>query len=78
MVSADIQQPEGYPDAMPLEVALGQPDRDKFIGAMEKDLKQHSKLKHWRIVHKSQVPGNAKPIPMVSMLDRIPTKKSLV
>ena len=65
MVSADIQQPEGYPDAMPLEVALAQPDRDKFIGAMEKELKQHSELKHWRIVHKSQVPRNAKPIPMV-------------
>ena len=56
MVSADIQQPEGYPDAMPLEVALAQPDRDKFIGAMEKELKQHSELKHWRIVHKFQVP----------------------
>ena len=65
MVSADIQQPEGYPDAMPLEIALAQPDHDKFIGAMEKELKQHSKLKHWRIVHKSQVPRNAKPIPMV-------------
>ena len=46
MVSADIQQPEGYPDAMPLEVVLAQPDRDKFIGAMEKELKQHSELKH--------------------------------
>ena len=65
MVSADIQQPEGYPDAMPLEVALAQPDRDKSIGAMEKVLKQHSELKHWRIVHKSQVPRNTKPIPMV-------------
>ena len=42
MVSADIQQPEGYPDPMPLEVSLAQPDRDKFIGAMEKELKQHS------------------------------------
>ena len=56
MVSADIQQPEGYPDAMPLEVALAQPDCDKLIGAMEKELRQHSKLEHWRIVHKSQVP----------------------
>ena len=44
MVSADIQQPEGYPDAMPLEVALAQLDRDKFIGAMEKELKQHLEL----------------------------------
>ena len=70
MVSADIQQPEGYPDAMPPEVVLAQLDHDKFIGAMEKELKQHSELKHWRIVHKSQVPRNAKPIPMVWMLRR--------
>ena len=70
MVSADIQQPQDYPDAMPLEVALAQPDHDKFIGAMEKELKQHSELKHWRIVHKSQVPQNAKPILMVWMLHR--------
>ena len=70
MVSANIQQTEGYPDAMPLEVALAQPDCDKFIGAMEKELRQHSKLKHWRIVHKSQVPRSAKPIPMVWTLHR--------
>ena len=55
---------------MPLEVALAQPDHDKFIGAMEKELKQHSKLKHWRIVHKPQVRRNAKPIPMVWTLCR--------
>ena len=46
MVSADIQQLEGYPDAMPLEIALAQPDCDKFIRAMEKELKEHSELKH--------------------------------
>ena len=37
---------------------------------MEKELKQHSELKHWHIVHKSQVPQNAKPIPMVWTLRR--------
>ena len=70
MISGDINQPEGYPDAMPLDVALAQPDRDNFIGAMEKELKQHSELKHWHIVHRSQVPRNAKPIPMVWTLRR--------
>ena len=65
MVSGDINQPEGYPDAMPLDVALAQPDHDNFIGAMEKELKQHSELRHWCTVHRSQVPQNAKPIPMV-------------
>ena len=56
MVSADIQQPEGYPNAMTLEVALAKWDRDKFIKAMEKELKQHSEIKNWRIVHKYQGP----------------------
>ena len=64
MVSGDIHQPEVYPDAMPLDVALAQPDPDNFIGGMEKELKQHSELKHWHIVHRSQVPRNTQPIPM--------------
>ena len=32
MISGDINQPEGYPDAMPLDVALAQPDRDNLSG----------------------------------------------
>ena len=68
MVSGDINQPEGYPDAMLLDIALAQPDRDNFIGAMEKEIKPHSELKHWHIVHMSQVTCNAMPIPMVLML----------
>ena len=38
MVSGDINQPEGYPDAMPLDIALAQPDRDILLGQMEKEL----------------------------------------
>ena len=53
------------PDVMPLHIALQQEDCDKFIQAMVKELKQHAELKHWKIVHKAQVPPNAKPIPMV-------------
>ena len=55
---------------MPLNVALQQPDRDKFIHAMARELEQHTELKHWKIIHKSQVPRNAKPIPMVWTLRR--------
>ena len=50
---------------MPLNVAMQQPDRDKFIDAMARELGQHTKLKHWKIIHKFQVPKNAKPIPKV-------------
>ena len=63
--ASTIAQPDGYPDAMPLNVALQQPDRDKFIHAMARELEQHTELKHWKIIHKSQVPKNAKTIPMV-------------
>ena len=63
--ASTIAQPDGYPDAMPLNVTLQQPDRDKFIHAMARELEQHTELKHWKIIHKSQVPRNAKPIPMV-------------
>ena len=41
------------------------PTRDKFIDAMARELGQHTELKHWKIIHKTQVPKNAKPIPMV-------------
>ena len=65
MFASSIKQPEGYPDAMPLQVTLQQPDRAKFIDAMDRELKQHAELKHWKIVHKSQVPKSVNPIPMV-------------
>ena len=68
--ASTIAQPDGYPDAMPLNMALQQPDRDKFIHAMARELEQHTELKHWKIIHKSQVPKNAKPIPMVWTLRR--------
>ena len=68
--ASTIAQPDGYPDAMPLNVALQQPDLDKFIHAMARELEQHTKLKHWKIIHKSQVPKNAIPIPMVWTLQR--------
>ena len=60
-----MTQPDGYPDAMPLNVAMQQTDRDKFIDTMAWELSQHTELKHWKIIHKSQVLKTAKPLPMV-------------
>ena len=68
--ASTIAQPDSYPDAMPLNVAMQQPDHDKFIAAMARELGQHMELKHWKVIHKSQVPKNAKPIPMVWTLRR--------
>ena len=50
---------------MPLNVAMQQPDHDKFIAAMARGLGQHTEFKDWKMIHKSQVPKTAKPIPMV-------------
>ena len=63
--ASTIAQPDGYPNAMPLNMAMQQPDWDKFIDAMARELCQHTELKHWKIIHKSQVPKHAKPLPMV-------------
>ena len=37
---------------------------------MARELGQHTELKHWKVIHKSQVPKNAKSIPMVWTLWR--------
>ena len=55
---------------MPLNVAMQQPDRDKLIDAMAQELGQHTELKHWKIIHKSQAPKNAKPFPVVWTLQQ--------
>ena len=68
--ASTIAQPDGYPDAMPLNVAMQQLDREKFITATARELGQHTELKHWKVIHKSQVPKNAKPIHMVWTLRR--------
>ena len=47
-------QPDGYPNAMPLNVAMQQRDWDKFIEAMAWELSQQTELKHWKSTHKSQ------------------------
>ena len=44
-------QLDGYPNTMPLHIALQQQDKDKFMEAMQWKLKQHADLRHWRVVH---------------------------
>ena len=62
---SSILQLDGYPNAMPLHVALQQQDKDKFAEAVQWELKQHTELKHWKVVNQSQVPRNSNPIPLV-------------
>ena len=45
-----IAQPDGHPDTMLLNMAMQQPDRDKFFDAMAWELSQHTELEHWKII----------------------------
>ena len=64
MFAPTVKQPERYHDAMPLHIALQQPNQDNFVDAMAKELNQHTELKHWKVIHKSQLPKMTKPLPM--------------
>ena len=39
------------PDTMTLKEAMSQPDADKFLEAMEKEVQDHVSRKHWKLVH---------------------------
>ena len=58
------------PDTMTLDEALRQPDRDEFIKAMHKEIDDHVRRKHWKVVHKSIVPKGRIPILMVWSMKR--------
>ena len=34
-----------------------QPDKPQFITAMQKDISDHEKRKHWKLVHRSETKG---------------------
>lgn len=58
------------PDTMYLAEAMRQPDRDKFIEAMYKELNDHIGRKHWMIVPLKSVPSHKTPLPMVWSMKR--------
>jgi hypothetical protein len=67
-VSASLASSD--PDTMHLDDALRQPDRDKFIEAMSKELNDHISRKHWKIVPLRSVPKHKHVIPMVWSMKR--------
>ena len=58
------------PDTMTLEEALAAPDRDKFVEAMVKELKDHVDQKHWKVVPLKSIPSHKRAIPMVWSMKR--------
>jgi hypothetical protein len=58
------------PDTMHLEEALQQPDREQFIQAMHKELKDHVDRKHWKVIPMKAVPKDKIPTPTVWSMKR--------
>lgn len=58
------------PDTMTLDQAMREPDADKFIEAMQKELQDHADRGHWIVIPANQMPRNAKPINMVWSMKR--------
>ena len=51
------------PDILYLDKALEAPDRDKFIKAMLKEVRDHERCGHWKIIPSSKVPKGVKVLP---------------
>ena len=54
-----------FSDTMTMDEALRQPDRENFIEAMHKELNDHIKRGHWKVVLKDAIPSEQKAFPMV-------------
>jgi histone deacetylase 1/2 len=58
------------PDTMYLHEAMKQPDRNKFLEAMQKEINDHTENGHWRIVHRSEIPKGMPILPAVWSMKR--------
>ena len=58
------------PDTMTLKEAMEQPDKDKFLLAMQQELHDHIERRHWKVVPAKCVPPNKRCLPMVWSMKR--------
>lgn len=57
-------------DTMYLHEAMQQPDRDKFVTAMTKEIADHTQRKHWTVVPRASVPDGHKVLRAVWSMKR--------
>ena len=57
-------------DTMTLAKALEEPDKDKFLKAMTKELMDHIQRGHWKVVPLDSIPSHKRAIPMVWAMKR--------
>ena len=70
LLSAFVATRRSDPDTLTLEQALQEPDADKFIEAMEKEIEDHTTRGHWKVVPISSVPQGNRPIMAVWSMKR--------
>lgn len=58
------------PDTMYLHEAMKQPDREKFIDAMVKEVNTHTERGHWEVISRSSVPDGTDILPAVWAMKR--------
>ena len=54
-----------YPDIRCYHEAMQSSDREKFVLAMEQEVKTHSEGKHWEVVSRTSVPDGKRVLPSV-------------
>jgi hypothetical protein len=52
-------------DTLYMHEAMRAPDADKFKEAMRKELSEHTRKGHWKVIRKSNVPVHSKILPSV-------------
>ena len=58
------------PDILYYHEAMKAPDREKFLLAMEEEVRTHSEGKHWKVVPRASVPRNKRVLPSVWAMRR--------
>ena len=58
------------PDILYHSEAMSAPDRDKFIEAMLKEVRDHEARGHWKVIPKEEVPPGKTPLPAVWSMAR--------
>ena len=51
------------PNILYLDEALAAPDKDEFVKAMVKEVRDHERRGHWRVADRSKVPAHCKILP---------------
>jgi len=58
------------PDTMYLDQAMKEPDRDKFLDAMRKEINDHEQRGHWEVVRRDSLPEGTTVLPAVWSMKR--------